>query len=455
MSYFKLKERKTNLKTEIAAGITTFMTMSYIIFVNPAILSQGGQTGVSFESVVMATCLGAGLMSVAMGVITNTPFALASGMGVNTIVVFTLIYGLGLNFSQAMGIIVIEGIMAAVLALTRLRKMLMKAIPLDLKYALCGGIGFFLAFTGVQQAGFVDKDPVTVLRLGDLTSGYALVAAFGLVLTASLAAFKIKGSILLGILGTAAAGLAFKVVPLPERIFAVPTAESFQTFFQADLPGSLWAGGMVNIASLVMVFALFMTDFFNTLGTVIGVGSHAGLMEEDGKIPGLRKVLLIDGLATAIGGFLGAGSVSVYRESASGVSDGGRSGVMPAVTGFLFLLAVFFAPLIAVVGGGIEVGGMYRYPVTAPALIIVGFLMMRMITRINFKDFDIGLPAFLTVAIMPFTYNISYGMGFGFISYTVIKLIRGKHRELHPLMIVVSALFAAGFIAESIIKRAG
>lgn len=453
MSYFKLKERKTNIRTEIIAGITTFMTMAYIIFVNPAILSQGGATGVSFEAVVVATCLGAGVMSMAMGLITNTPFALASGMGINAVVVFTIIFGLGLSFQQAMGIIVIEGIIVTIFVLTGVRKMIMNAIPMGLKYAIGVGIGLFIAFIGAQQGGFVDINPVTAVTLGDFTANYTLLATFGLILTAVLVAFRIRGGILLGIIGTTIVGMIFKVVPLPERIMQVPNAESFATFFRADVVGAVWSQGMLNVGAIVMVFALFMTDFFDTMGTVIGVGGEAGLLDKKGNLPGLKRVLLIDSLAAIAGGLFGASSVTTYIESASGVSDGGRTGIMPTVTGFLFLISVFFAPLIAVVGGGIEIDGVFKYPVTAPALIIVGFLMMGVISRIDFKDFEVGIPAFLTIIIMPFTYNISYGIGFGFISYTLIKLFRGKYRELHPLMIIVSVLFAAAFIAEGIATR--
>lgn len=454
MSYFKLKERNTTVRTEIVAGITTFMTMAYIIFVNPAILSSGGTTGIPFEAAVIATCIGAGLMSVLMGVLTNTPFALASGMGINAVVVFTIIFGLGMNWQQAMGIIVIEGIIVTVLVLTGLRRMIMKAIPMGLKYAIGVGIGLFIAFIGTQEAGFVDIDPVTAVKLGDFTANYTLLAVFGLVLTAVLVAFRVRGGILIGILGTTVVSMIFKIVPLPTKFVRVPTVESFSTFFRADIVGAVWSKGMLNIAALVMIFALFMTDFFDTMGTVIGVGEEAGLLDRYGNLPGLRRVLLIDSLAAVIGGLFGASSITTYIESASGVSDGGRTGIMPTTTGILFLLSVFFAPLIAVVGGGVEVAdGIYKYPVTAPALIIVGFLMMGVISRIDFKNFEVGIPAFLIIIIMPFTYNISYGIGFGFISYTLIKLFRGKGRELHPLMIIVSILFAVAFIAEALAKK--
>lgn len=451
MSYFKLKERNTNVRTEIIAGITTFMTMAYIIFVNPAILSQGGKTGIPFEAAVVATCLGAGLMSMLMGLITNTPFALASGMGINAVVVFTIIFGLGLTWQQAMGIVVLEGIIVTILVLTGLRTMIMKAIPMELKYSIGVGIGLFIAFIGAQEGGFVAMDPVTAVKLGDFTSPVTLLTLFGLVLTIVLLAYRVKGAILIGIVGTTILGMATRIIALPTQIIAIPNAASFYTFFKADIVGAIWSKGMVNIAAIVMIFALFMSDFFDTMGTVIGVGEEAKLLDEKGNLPGLRNVLLIDSVAAITGGLFGASSVTTYIESASGVSEGGRTGIMPTTTGILFLLSIFFAPLIAVVGGGVQVAeGVYKYPVTASALIVVGFLMMTIVSKIDFKDWEVGIPAFLTIIIMPFTYNISYGIGFGFISYTIIKLLRGKWRQVHPLMIIVSVLFAVAFVAQAI-----
>jgi len=454
LSYFKLKERNTTLKREIVAGITTFMTMAYIIFVNPAVLSSGGATGIPFESAVIATCLGAGVMSILMGLISNTPFALASGMGINAVVTFTIILGLGLSWQQAMGIIVIEGLLVLLMVLTKLRMILMNAIPMGLKYAIGVGIGLFIAFIGAQEAGFVAIDPVTAVKLGDFTANYTLLAAFGLVLTVILVCYKIRGAILIGILGTTVAGMIFRVIPLPKQYLSLPTAESFSTFFKADIVGAVWNKGMLNVAAIVMIFALFMTDFFDTMGTVIGVGEEAGLLDNKGNLPSLRRVLLIDSSAAVVGGLFGCSSITTYIESASGVSEGGRTGIMPTTTGILFILSIFFAPVIAVIGGGVPIAeGVYKYPVTAPALIIVGFLMMSIISKIDFKDFEIGIPAFLTIIIMPFTYNISYGIGFGFISYTLIKLFRGKFKQVHPLMIVSSILFAVAFVAIALAKR--
>ncbi|MHB1346037.1 MAG: NCS2 family permease [Candidatus Humimicrobiaceae bacterium] len=454
MSYFKLKERNTNVRTEIIAGITTFMTMAYIIFVNPAILSQGGATGIPFEAAVVATCLGAGLMSMLMGLITNTPFALASGMGINAVVVFTIIFGLGLSWQQAMGIVVLEGIIVTIMVLTGLRSMIMRAIPMGLKYSIGVGIGLFIAFIGAQEGGFVDIDPVTAVRLGNFTSPITLLALFGLVVTIVLLAYRVKGAILIGIVATTILGMATRIIALPTRVIAVPNAASFSTFFQADIVGALWSRGMVNIAAIIMIFALFMSDFFDTMGTVIGVGEEAKLLDEKGNLPGLKRVLLIDSVAAIVGGLFGASSITTYIESASGVSEGGRTGLMPTTTGILFILSIFFAPLIAVVGGGVQIAeGVFKYPVTAAALIVVGFLMMTIVSKIDFKDWEIGIPSFLTIIIMPFTYNISYGIGFGFISYTIIKLLRGKWREVHPLMIVVSVLFAAAFVAQALAGR--
>ena len=456
MKYFKIRERNTTVKREIIAGITTFMTMAYIIFVNPAILSSGGATGIPFEAAVVATCIGAGVMSIAMGLISNTPFALASGMGINAVVTFTIILGLGLSWQQAMGIVVIQGMLVLIMVLTKVRMILMRAIPMSLKYAIGVGIGLFIAFIGSQQAGFVEIDPVTAVRLGDFTAGYTLLATFGLILTIILVAFRVRGAILIGIAATTAAGMIFRIIPLPSRFLSVPTAQSFSTFFKADIPGAVWSDGMINIAAIIMIFALFMTDFFDTMGTVIGVGEEAGLLDKNGNLPSLKRVLIVDSSAAVVGGLFGCSSITTYIESASGVSEGGRTGIMPTTTGVLFLLSIFFAPLIAVVGGGVEVaGGAYKYPVTAPALIVVGFLMMGIISRIDFKDFEVGIPAFLTIIIMPFTYNISYGIGFGFISYTLIKLFRRKFRELHPLMVVASILFAVAFIAQALVERFG
>ncbi len=451
MSYFKFKERNTNVRTEIIAGITTFMTMAYIIFVNPAILSQGG---VPYEGAIVATCIGAGFFSMLMGIATNTPFALASGMGINAAVVFTIIFGLGLTWQQAMGVVVIEGIIVTILVFTGLRQMIMRAIPMELKYSIGVGIGLFIAFIGTQEAGFVKPDVATMVTLGDFTSGVTLLALFGLMLTIVLLAYKVKGAILIGIVATAILGMITKVIPLPTQIVALPSSESFSTFFRADLVGAVWTKGMLNIGAIVMVFALFMSDFFDTMGTIIGVGAEAKLLDSKGNLANLKNVLLVDSLGAVGGGLFGASSVTTYIESASGVSEGGRTGLMPITTGILFVLSIFFAPLIKVIGGGVQVAeGVFKYPVTAPALIVVGFLMMSIVSKIDFKNAEVGIPAFLTIIIMPFTYNISYGIGFGFISYTVIKLLRGKWREVHPLMIIVSVLFAVAFVAQAIVEK--
>lgn len=448
MSYFKLKERNTNVKTEIVAGISTFMAMAYILFINPAILSQGGATGISFESIFMASCLGMGLTSIAMGLIANAPFTLASGMGINAAIVASLIYGLGLSWQKAMGIVVIEGILVTILVLTRLRDAISKAIPPGLKYAMGAGIGLFLCFIGVQEAGFVKIDPYTGVSFGDLSQPSTLLALFGLAVTIAFLVFKIRGAILYGIFLTACAGIIFKIIPLPEVFLSIPTKESFSTFFKADIAGVFTSQGILSFLAISTVFLLLMRDLFETLGVVFGIGGSVRENLDFTTKTTLKRILLVDSAGSILGGLSGAGPITTAPESSVGVALGGRTGIVPITCGIMAFLCIFFSPIFAIVGGGVEVAeGIYRYPVTAPALIVAGFFITRLVTKIDFSDPEIAIPSFLTIAIMPFSYGIFYGIGFGFISYTFIKLIRGKVKELHPAMIVISVLFVVAFVA--------
>ncbi|MEW6557301.1 MAG: NCS2 family permease [Elusimicrobiota bacterium] len=424
-----------NLKTEIIAGTTTFITMAYIIFVNPAILSSAG---VPFEAVALATCLGAGVMTIFMGLYSKYPFALAPGMGLNAVVAFTLCGQLGLPYKVAMGMIVVEGLMVTVFVLTRTRETVMNAIPKPIKLAIGVGIGIFIAFIGLSQGGIVEKDPATLVALGNLKTNYALTTIIGLLITSVLLTFKVQASIFIGIILTAVVGFLFGVVSLPTKIFSFPS--DFSVLFKPDILGAL------KFSLLPMIFALFMTDFFDTMGTVIGVSEEGGFLDENGKLPRLKNVLLVDSLSAVCGGTLGSSSITTYIESAAGVAEGGKTGKTSVVTGVLFLLSIFFIPIVCVIGGGYQTAnGIYKYPVTAPALIIVGFLMMASIKGIDFKKTEEGIPAFLTIIGMPLTYNISHGIGFGFVSYTLIKIFTGKARELHPLIYIVSALFILNF----------
>jgi adenine/guanine/hypoxanthine permease len=443
--FFKFSERGTNLRTEVIAGLTTFMTMAYIVFVNPAILGTEG-TGLPITGVFFATCVAAALASMAMGIFANFPVALASGLGLNAIVAFTLILGLGLSWQQAMAVVVVEGVIVTVLVLTNLREAVMNAIPMSLKFAIAVGIGLFIAFIGLKNGGIVVQNPATYLALGDFTQGPVLLAIFGLVLTLALVARGMRGGILLGILLTGIVGMIFGVVPLPQSIV------DFRFDTSTIGAGVLAVPQILQLSLIPVIFALFMTDFFDTMGTVIAVGQEGKLLDEEGRPPRLKRILLIDSLGAAGGGALGASSVTSYIESGAGVAEGGRTGMTSVVVGLLFLLALPFSPLISVFGGSIPIPGpeegqqIFTSPVTAPALIVVGFLMMTAVRFIPWDRFDEAIPAFLTILTLPLTFNISYGIGFGFISYVLIKLAEGKPREVHPLLYGAALLFALAFI---------
>jgi AGZA family xanthine/uracil permease-like MFS transporter len=446
--FFKFSERGTNLRTEVVAGLTTFMTMAYIVFVNPAILGTEG-TGLPIDGVFVATCLAAAAASIAMGVVANFPVALASGLGLNAVVAYTLILGLGLTWQQAMAAIVLEGILVTILVLTKLREIILNAIPLSLKFAIAVGIGVFIAFIGLKNAGIVVADPVTYLKLGDFTQGPVLLAVFGLVLTLALVARGIQGGLIVGILLTGLVGMILGVIPFPSSIASLRLDTS-------TIGGGLLAVPEVLQLSLVpVIFALFMTDFFDTMGTIIAVGQEAKLLDEEGQLPNAGRVLLVDSLAAAGGGALGASSVTSYIESGAGVAEGGRTGLTSVVVGVLFLLALPFSPLVSVIGGSVPIPGpqgqdLLVSPVTAPALVVVGFLMMTAVRFIPWDRAEEAIPAFLTILTLPLTFNISYGIGFGFISYVLIKLVRGKPGEVHPLLYAVAILFALAFITPAL-----
>jgi AGZA family xanthine/uracil permease-like MFS transporter len=424
---FHLKQRRTDVKTEVIAGTATFMTMAYIIFVNPMILKDAG---VPQAGAIVATALGAGFLTLAMGLVTNYPFALASGMGLNAFLTYSVVIGLKLSWQEAMGMVVIEGVVITLLVLTRSREAIMRAIPTALKRAIGVGIGLFIAFIGLQNAGLVIKSPATLVTFGSLTSPAVLVALFGLIVTAILMAHRIKGSILLGISLATVLAVILKVANLPPSIISAPTAESLGTFFQFNLNAlyapALWA----------VIFSFLITDFFDTMGTVVAIGGQAGFIDEKGNIPGLRNILLVDSLAAVTGGLLGASSITTYVESAAGVSEGGRTGLTSVVTAILFFLAIFFAPLIGIVPAA----------AVAPALIVVGFLMMMVVKDIAFDNFAEAFPAFLTIITIPLTFSIARGIGYGFVSYVLIKLFTGGSKDVHWLMWIVAALFGVSFL---------
>ena len=443
--FFRFSERGTNIRTEVLAGLTTFMTMAYIVFVNPAILGTEG-TGLPLTGVFFATCVAAAAACIAMGLFANYPVALASGLGLNAIVAFTLILGLGLTWQQAMAVVVLEGLLVTILVLTNLREAVMNAIPMSLKFAIAVGIGLFIAFIGLKNGGIVVQNQATYLALGDFTQGPVVLALFGLVLTLALVARGVRGGILIGIVLTGVVGMIFGIVPLPGGVV------DFRFDTSTIGGGVLAIPEVLQISLIPVIFALFMTDFFDTMGTVIAVGQEGKLLDEEGRPPHLKRILLVDSLAAAGGGAAGASSVTSYIESGAGVAEGGRTGFTSVVVGLLFLLALPFSPLISVFGGSIPVPGpqgegeIFVSPVTAPALIVVGFLMITAVRFIPWDDFDEAIPAFLTILTLPLTFNISYGIGFGFIAYVLIKLSRGRPGEVHPLLYGAALLFALAFV---------
>jgi AGZA family xanthine/uracil permease-like MFS transporter len=449
--FFKFKERGTNVRTEILAGVVTFMTMAYIIFVNPGILSAAfGTNGADWiPALATATTLGAALMCICMGIFANRPFALASGMGLNAVVAFSIILGTGVPWQVGMSVIFVEGIIILLLVMTGLREAVMNAIPLDLKRAIGVGIGLFITFIGLVDGKIVVGDPNTLVKLGDFSEPAVWVTLIGLVAIIAFMALKIKGDILWGIIVATVAALIFGVTKFPTgNLFAMPVFDTFFAPFQT--PAGTDSIALLQVFTptlLLFVFAVMLTDFFDTMGTVISVGEQAGFVEKDGKIQGVRNILAVDSAAAAVGGLFGASSITTYIESAAGVAEGGRTGLTPIVTGVLFALCAFFTPVIAMIGGAL--------PITAGALIVVGFLMMGSIRDIPWNDFEEAFPAFLTIVGIPLTYNISYGIGLGFISYVLIKVLHGKVKEVHWLMWIVSAAFVISFILPTIQKLVG
>ncbi|MCE5191459.1 MAG: NCS2 family permease [Actinomycetia bacterium] len=454
-SFFKFKERGTNLRTEVLAGIVTFMTMAYIIFVNPGLLSAAFGVDAAAQAswipaLATATTIGAAIMCIAMGVFANRPFALASGMGLNAVVAFSIIIGLKVPWQVGMSVIFVEGIVILILVLTGLREAVMDAIPLNLKRAIGVGIGLFITFIGLVDGKIVVANPATLVSLGDFTKPDVWVTLVGLIAIMAFMAFKVKGDILWGIIVATVAALVLGVTKLPTAVVAPLDFRTFAAPFQQVDGGvavmQLFTGAMAPTL-LLFVFATMLSDFFDTMGTVISIGEQAGFVDKNGKIPGIRNILTVDSIAAAVGGFFGASSITTYVESASGVAEGGRTGLTSIVVGVLFLISAFFSPVIAMVGGAT--------PITAGALIIVGFLMMGSIRDIPWTDFENAFPAFLTIVGIPLTYNISYGIGLGFISYVLIKTFHGKTKEIHWLMWVVSALFVVTFIMPLIQKLVG
>ena len=431
-NYFKFADRGTNMAAEIRGGATTFMVMVYIIFVNSSILSAGFKLDLAGATAVSAmTALIAGIMTIAMGVVGNYPFALAAGLGINAVVAFGLT-ARGLTPAGAMGVIVLEGLAVTLLVLVGFREAVMNAIPLSLKRAIGAGIGLFILFIGLFNGEMIVSTGATPYGA---TSGPALAPALpttpgqfvfiiGLLITAVLWARRVRAALIISIVVTTIIALVMNVATVPQTLSLTPT---FNTV-GFDL-GNVFT--LPLLTAILVIFSIMLVDFFDTMGTITGVASEANLANEDGSVPGAGRVLLVDSLAAAVGGLAGVSSNTTYIESAAGVAEGARTGFASVVTGVLFLLAIFLAPLAGIIPG----------QATAPALVLVGFLMFTQVRDIKVDSFEEGFPALLTMIIMPLTYEISPAIGAGFITWVAIKLAKGKISEIHPLMWVVSAAF--------------
>jgi AGZA family xanthine/uracil permease-like MFS transporter len=428
---FGLSAQGTSVRTEVLAGFTTFLTMAYIVIVNPAIL---GQTGMPIAAVAAATCLAAGLGSILMGLIANYPIALAPGMGLNAYFTFTVVKGMGLPWETALGCVFLSGIAFLVLTVAGIRQLIVGAIPRPLFSAIAAGIGLFIAFIGLKEAGIIVANPATTVALGDLTQPTAILAILGLVIMSGLMVWRVKGAILIGILVAAAAGWALglaKVVP-GEYGLAALTA----TAFKLDIPAALHLNGGMGMALAEVIFVFLFVDLFDNVGTLVAVTKKAGLVQPDGTIPRLNRILTADSIATISGSLAGTSTVVSYIESASGVAAGGRTGLTAIVVGVLFLITLFFAPWVQAIPAA----------ATAPALIIVGSLMIGALADIDWDDPGVAIPAFLTVIAIPLTFSIANGLAFGITAFAILKLVRGQAKASDWLLFVLAALFVARFI---------
>lgn len=445
---FRLTENGTDLKTEMRGGLITFLTMSYIVFINPAIICSFNKTGMDFNSVMLATCISAALATVIMGLYANYPIAQAPLMGENAFFAATVIVSMGIPWQTALGAVFISGLLFLLLTFLKVREILLDAIPMSLKYAIASGIGLFIAFIGLQQGGIIKSDPVTMLTMGNLTSPHALLTFAGLLITAAMMARKVKGAILWGLLISTSIALITGMIKLDMShgivgaFLSVPPSLE-PTFLKLDIKSAL----SVTMLPVIIVF-LFML-LFDTVGTLLGVAQPAGLMK-DGKLPRAEKALLSDAVATTAGALLGTSTVSSFIESATGISEGARTGLSNMFVGLLFILTIFFSPLIRLIGGGILVGGQAFNPITAPVLVIVGCLMISMFKEIKTDDMTESFPAFLTLMAIPLTYNIAYGLALGFISYPIVKLLAGRGKEVQPVVYIIAVILTVGIVFKEL-----
>ena len=463
-NYFKLKENGTSVRTEVVAGFTTFFTMAYIIFVNPAILSKAGM---DFNSVLLATCLSAGVGTLLIGLLSNYPFAQAPGMGLNAFFTFTVVLNMGYTWQQALAAVFISGVVFIILTITGLRKTIVESVPALIRHSIPAGIGLFIAFIGLNNAGIVKvnqgpivdillqneplvreqlieqvtKAPPQVLEFGSFTNPDVLLAITGLAITAVLMLLQVRAALFAGIVLTVLLGIPMGVTSFPEQWFNYDLSLA-PTFLQLDFAGLFATTGDENsVLQLVftvvtIVISFTLVDLFDTMGTLVGTASKGGFLDKNGRLPRMNRALMADALATTTGALLGTSSVTTYIESGSGIVAGGRTVLTAVVVAVLFFLSVFLAPFAAVIPAA----------ATSPALIIVGILMLGSLKNIDLNNFEDALPAFMIVAIMPFSYSIANGIAAGLIFFTLARLVTGRYREIHPAVFIITLLFIVRFV---------
>ncbi|MFN7946269.1 MAG: NCS2 family permease [Blastocatellia bacterium] len=423
--FFGLSRHGVTIRSEIAAGVTTFLTMAYIIFVNPSILHEAG---VPFSGALFATCVAAAVGSLLMGLVANYPFALAPGMGLNAYFTYTVVRALGHDWRVALGAVFISGVVFVILTMARIRALIVDAIPLTMKTAVAAGIGLFIAFIGLKNAGVIVASPATYVTLGHVVSKPVVLALGGLLVTGALLARGYKTAIIVGIVAVTVASVALGLSKLPVSVVDVPNWR--ETFLQLDVRAAL------RLGLLDVVFVFLFVDMFDCIGSMMGLAQQAGYLDGEGRMPRINRALLADSIATIVGSLLGTSTVVTYIESATGVSEGGRTGLVAVVVAFLFLLATFLSPL----------AGAIPPIATAPALIIVGALMMRSVVSIRWDDVTEAIPALLTMLAMPLTFSIANGLALGFIFYPLLKLLTGRGREASPLVYLLAALFVLRYV---------
>ncbi|MEA4935573.1 MAG: NCS2 family permease [Paludibacter sp.] len=423
--FFKFKENGTNIRTEVIAGITTFLTMAYILAVNPSILSA---TGMDANALFTTTAVASILATLVMALYAKLPFALAPGMGLNAFFAFSVVLGMGHTWQFALTAVLIEGVIFIILTAFNVREAIANAIPKSVRTAISAGIGLFIAFIGMQNAGIIVKHDATLVALGDITSGKALLGIIGLLITSVLVVKKVKGDLLIGIILTAIIGIPLGITQLNGFMSLPPSIEPIFFKFEFDQ--------ILTFDMAIIVFTFLFVDIFDTLGTLVGVSTKANMLDKNGKIPNVKKAFMADAIGTTAGAMLGTSTVTTYVESAAGVSEGGRTGMTSLITAICFIVALFFAPLFLAIPGA----------ATAPALILVGLYMISPIKELDFNDFSESIPAFICIIAMPLAYSIAEGITLGVLSYVIINMIAGKFKKLTVGMYILAILFILKYI---------